>query len=121
MSDLNTDKTVIVTGDIAMDWNLARTRRCKRDLSVWSADDVTSTYWQRGGSALLADLIEAVTKELQQKGSNRFTVCQTAAPRKHRLCPHFNHVIASVGSTGYNVGSVIALIVYLILNHPACF
>jgi len=46
MSNRNADMTIIVTGDVAMDWNLARTRRCKRDLSVWSADDVTSTYFE---------------------------------------------------------------------------
>jgi len=82
MSNHTTDKTIIVTGDVAMDWNLARTRRCKTDLSSSSADDVTSIYWQRGGSALLADLIEAITEELQQKGPIRFIVRQTAAPRK---------------------------------------
>jgi RyR domain/ATPase family associated with various cellular activities (AAA) len=81
MSDRNADKTVIVTGDVAMDWNLARTRRCKRDLSVWRADDITSTYWQRGGSALLADLIEAIAKELQKKELSRVTIRQPAVPR----------------------------------------
>jgi hypothetical protein len=73
--------TVIVTGDVTMDWNLARTRRSKRDLSVWSADDITSICWQRGGSALLADLVEAVAGDLHKNGSLQFTIRQTGAPR----------------------------------------
>jgi hypothetical protein len=82
MSD--SDKLVIVTGDVAMDWNRARPRRGKRGQSVWSADDTTSTYWQRGGSALLADLVEETTEDLPRNGSARFSVPQTAAPRKSR-------------------------------------
>ncbi len=75
------EQIVIVTGDIAMDWNLARTRRSKSDVSFWSADDTTSTTWQRGGSALLADLIEAVARDLQRGGSPGFSIRQTSAPR----------------------------------------
>ncbi len=41
---------IIVTGDITMDWNLARTRRSKSEQSFWSANDTTSTFWQRGGA-----------------------------------------------------------------------
>ena len=63
MNKSKTEQTVIVTGDIAMDWNLARARRSKSDISFWSADDTTSTTWQRGGSALLADLVEAITQK----------------------------------------------------------
>jgi hypothetical protein len=96
MSD--SDKIVIVTGDVAMDWNLARPRRCKRGQSVWSADDTTSTYWQRGGSTLLADLVEETTEELGRNGSARFSLRQTAAPRKHRKVHtddgHYHHSYA---------------------------
>jgi hypothetical protein len=60
-----------------MDWNRARPRRVKRGQSVWSADDTTSTYWQRGGSALLADLVEETTEDLPRNGSARFSVPQT--------------------------------------------
>jgi hypothetical protein len=74
--------TIIVTGDITMDWNLARTRRSKADQSFWSADDTTSAYCQRGGSALLADLVEAVAGDLLKSGSPHFTIHQTGAPHK---------------------------------------
>jgi hypothetical protein len=56
MDKSKSDQTIIITGDIAMDWNLARTRRSKSDVSFWSADDTTSTTWQRGDNTLLADL-----------------------------------------------------------------
>ncbi len=78
----NSDLPIIVTGDIAMDWNLARTRRSRNDISFWSADDTASTTWQRGGSALLADLVEAIAEDLQKSGSARFSIRQTGAPRK---------------------------------------
>ena len=73
---------IIITGDVTMDWNLARTRRSKSDVSFWSVDDTTSTTWQRGGSALLADLVEAVAKDLQKSGAPQFSIHQTGAPRK---------------------------------------
>ena len=82
MSMNRSDQIVIVTGDIAMDWNLARTRRSKSDISFWSADDTTSTTWQRGGAALLADLVEAIARDLQQNGAPGFSIRQTGAPRK---------------------------------------
>jgi hypothetical protein len=82
MSKSKTEQIVIITGDIAMDWNLARTRRSKGDTPFWSADDTTSTSWQRGGGALLADLIEAIAKDLQRSGSLHFSIRQTGAPHK---------------------------------------
>ena len=82
MSTNKSEETILVTGDVTMDWNLARTRRSKADQSFWSADDTTSAYCQRGGSALLADLVEAVAANLQKSGSPHFTIHQTGAPRK---------------------------------------
>jgi hypothetical protein len=88
MTTPKTAQTIIVTGDVTMDWNLARTRRSKADQSFWSADDTTSAYCQRGGSALLADLVEAVAGELLKSGSPHFTIHQTGTPRKlHKVHP----------------------------------
>ncbi len=53
-------KVVVITGDVTMDWNFARTRSSESSRVAWTAEDCTRTYWQRGGAALLADLIEAV-------------------------------------------------------------
>ena len=70
---------IVVTGDVTMDWNLARTRRSKDGVSFWSADDTASTTWQRGGSALIADLIETLAKNM---GPGEFSIRQTGAPHK---------------------------------------
>ena len=71
---------IVITGDITMDWNLARTRRSRSDVSFWSADDTTSITWQRGGSALLADLVQAIAGDLQRERSAQFSIRQTGAP-----------------------------------------
>jgi hypothetical protein len=76
------DQTVIITGDVAMDWNLARARRSKSEMSFWSSDDNTSAIWQRGGAALLADLLETIARDLQKGGTPGFTIRQTGAPHQ---------------------------------------
>jgi hypothetical protein len=48
------ENPILVTGDVTIDWNLARSRRSRSGPSVWSADDTIRAYWQRGGAALLA-------------------------------------------------------------------
>ncbi|MCJ7626170.1 MAG: RyR domain-containing protein, partial [Anaerolineaceae bacterium] len=91
-------KTIIISGDVTIDWNLARTRRSTNDVAFWSADDTTSTTWQRGGSALLADLVEEIAKNLYQEGAPQFTILQTGAPRKSsKVLPdndHYHHSYA---------------------------
>src|SRR5512136_1292529 len=98
MTENMTEPIIIVTGDITMDWNLARTRRSKSEQSFWSADDTTRAFWQRGGAALLADLVEAITSDLQKDGTAGFSIRQTAAPgRSKRVQPdddQFNHSYA---------------------------
>jgi hypothetical protein len=90
--------TVIVTGDVTMDWNLARTRRSRLGSSVWSADDTTSTYWQRGGAALLADLIAAVGDDLRPNGGRPIDIRQPGSPKNVREVitgdPRFHHSYA---------------------------
>ena len=99
MEDLNAERVVIVTGDVAMDWNLAQMRPCKGEHSLWSANDATTMYWQRGGSALLADLVETIAGELQRNGFPGVFIRQTAAPRKPRKVhtddDQFHHSYAS--------------------------
>ena len=83
--------TIVITGDIAMDWNLARARRSKSDAPFWSADDTTSTTWQRGGAALLADLVEAIARDLPREGAPAFSILQSGTPREsERVHPDDN-------------------------------
>ena len=73
-------RVAIVTGDVTIDWNLARTRRDRGDASAWNADDSTRACWQRGGAALVADLVTAVTAGLPKDGEISWTVRQMGAP-----------------------------------------
>lgn len=75
-------EAIVVTGDVTMDWNIARIRRGDHIRSSWNADDVTRACWQRGGAALLADLIQAIAHQLQPNEGAGFSVLQTSAPVK---------------------------------------
>lgn len=79
-------KIAVVTGDLTIDWNLARSRREKGNGSAWNADDSTRAYWQRGGAALLADLITAVARENVEAGRSAWNVRGIGAPTEN-VCP----------------------------------
>jgi hypothetical protein len=80
---MNLHKIAVVTGDVTMDWNLARIRRSGDGPSTWSAEDCTRVCWQRGGAALLADVIDAIAKDLRESDKANFLVRQTNAPREN--------------------------------------
>lgn len=73
-------RVVVVTGDVTMDWNVTRGQRPERGDARWNDDDRTRTSWQRGGAALLADLVAAAAARLERQGRGRFDIRQTAAP-----------------------------------------
>jgi len=75
-------KAIVVTGDVTMDWNIARIRRGDHPNSSWNADDTTRAYCQRGGAALLADLIQEIAQQLSQDRGMTCRVLQTSAPAK---------------------------------------
>ena len=75
-------KEIVVTGDVTFDWNLARTRGSPADGAGWSTDDCTRACQQRGGAALLADLIQAVADDLRSTGGQACNLRQTGAPRE---------------------------------------
>lgn len=85
MPKKNSPKVIVVTGDVTMDWNLARTRRSDKGIAAWNADDCTRTYWQRGGAALLGDLVEAIAEELKRTGKPDYSIRQMGAPRDNAL------------------------------------
>ena len=82
MSDAqDAPKVVVVTGDVTIAWKLARMRHSKDGGWVWHGNDRTRAGWQRGGAAMLADLIEEVATQLRQSGQAQYEVCQMDAPR----------------------------------------
>src|SRR5512141_2380404 len=67
-----------------MDWNLARTERSDDATMGWIAGGRTRTCWQRGGAALLADVVSALAGELRQAGLADYRVLESRAPRSMR-------------------------------------
>ena len=77
-----TDTIVVVAGDVTIDWNLARTRGAVDTSDTWSFDDCTRACWQRGGAALLADVVEAVGIAVQDDMQARLDLRQAPVPNE---------------------------------------
>jgi hypothetical protein len=81
MSNINTSqKNIIVTGDVTMDWNLVRVHQESGNEFSWNPDVSTSLSWQRGGAALLADLISQINADLQQGEVPPYAIFQSDSP-----------------------------------------
>lgn len=106
-----TEKVVIVTGDVTMDWNLMRIRHSRDSHGRWGSEDATRACWQRGGAYLLADLVAAVAESSQRSGQASFSLRQTATPLRPvgPQDPRFHHSFAiwsifkSNGKTAWRV------------------
>jgi len=73
-------KIVIVTGDFTLDWNLALGQKLGSGSRTMGADSSTHQRWQRGGAALFADLMTAVTAKI---GDGKSIVVRTLdAPQR---------------------------------------
>lgn len=78
---MNQAQKIIVSGDITMDWNLARIGpTTKKGHAIWVPDNV-EIFWQRGGASLLADLLDVIASEVQKETSLPITVHQPDAPQ----------------------------------------
>jgi len=58
---------ILVTGDFTIDWNIAHLRRAELENHAWNPDDWTRACRQRGGAALLGDIIEEVVFQMQHE------------------------------------------------------
>jgi len=107
MANAQRSPKVVVTGDVTMDWNLARVRRLKEALPAWNADDRTRASWQRGGAAMLADLIEAVADTLRRDGQADWAVLKMGSPTEpvHPLDDRFHHSYAMWSQFSHGKGS----------------
>ena len=63
MSEQKSPFTVVVTGDVTMDWNIAHRSRALREPTEWTGQARSNMNWQFGSAALLADLIMAMKNE----------------------------------------------------------
>jgi hypothetical protein len=80
MANKNKPKVVVVAGDVTMDWNIATSLGTRNANPYWRQDINSSIFWQRGGAAQLADLIETITKTLPS--GQEYIVHQMDAPRE---------------------------------------
>lgn len=89
-------RIVIVSGDVTMDWNLARSSGLQGSGAAWNAEDCTRAYWQRGGAAMLADLIEDVAEQLRKSNQANWQVRPPDFPRKplQPADPRYHHSYA---------------------------
>jgi len=60
--------TVVVCGDVTIDWDLARTRKLVDGGAVWNPEDRTETYCRPSRAAVLARLVEEVGATLADEG-----------------------------------------------------
>ncbi len=78
--------SIIVAGDVTIDWNLARTRGAARRTAVWSAQDSVCLYPRWGGAALFGELLQEVAEDLERGGTAQYEVIQATA-REERCRP----------------------------------
>ena len=77
-ANANQERRIVVTGDVTIDWNLARGRGSVGGGPIWSPDLCSRATWQRGGAALIADLVEAVATQV--RGTANYRVLQPEVP-----------------------------------------
>jgi hypothetical protein len=96
MNKQKNTKTIIVDGDVTIDWNIARLPQTEGRTQAWTAYEFTAVFCQRGSAAMLADLVNAVARNLKQNAHLDFDIRQVNLPRG-RLSPtndRFHHTYA---------------------------
>ncbi len=96
MSGARHKKTVIVAGDVTIDWNIAWIQCTDTSSYFWSKENLARAFRQRGGTALLADLIEEVATVLGKSKRTGFEVCevQVSDDQVNPDNESFNHAYA---------------------------
>lgn len=101
MSAEHAARAVVVTGDVTMDWNVLRSRHSDPPSATWTARDLARASCQRGGAALLAELVAETARRLGTSGVD-VALRGPTLPRG-RLSPgdeRYHHSYALWGRTG---------------------
>lgn len=80
--------SVVVTGDVTIDWNIAHHTHELREPTDWTGESSSSMNWQFGSAALLADLITATTTQLKVDYSLPIEVTIPVEPSKVPASPY---------------------------------
>ncbi len=79
-SKSSSPRTILISGDVTIDWNIAHKGRTgELALQTWNPNSWTRAYWQRGGAALLADLIEAVAQNNADNTQAKYEILSSTA------------------------------------------
>jgi hypothetical protein len=81
-------RTICVIGDVTLDCNIARLPALKTDSAQWNDEDSASVTWERGGAALLTDVIRAVLALSPDAGQSSWTVCGPKTPEEAVINDH---------------------------------
>ena len=74
----------VVAGDVTMDWNIAHLGPSGEDApQTWHPDQWAKAYWQRGGAALLVDLIQEVVQSNEKHIPINIDIRSLNTPQDH--------------------------------------
>jgi hypothetical protein len=96
MSKKKETVTVIVTGDVTIDWNIARIQRQEGIAQTWNAENLTAAFCQPGSAAMLGELITDIAISLNQHQKTTIDVKKISLPRQKitPTDPNFSHSYA---------------------------
>ena len=87
--------TIIVTGDVTIDWNVARLTQSQVSARTWNAGAVTRACQQPGGVLMLAEVVKAATADLAQANPGfQFITVSLPQPQCTPEDPRFHHSYA---------------------------
>jgi hypothetical protein len=72
----------VVAGDVTIDWYVATDQPPAGGQAAWTPEQWARACWQRGGAALLVDLLEAVADALRENGQADVSIRHAGAPRQ---------------------------------------
>ena len=73
---MQVNSRIFISGDITIDWNLARIRRSKGLTHGWGFEDCTRASSQPGGAALIGNLVAVVANDLKENEGPGIEVVQ---------------------------------------------
>ncbi|NTV92691.1 MAG: ATPase [Chlorobiaceae bacterium] len=88
MQDNQKAFSVVVTGDVTIDWNIAHHSHELREPTDWTGESSCSMNWQYGSAVLVADLISTVAKQLNDSKTHSIAVSTPDTPAQIPACPY---------------------------------
>lgn len=80
--------SICVIGDVTLDCNIARLPASKTETDLWNDKDQANVTWERGGAALLTDVIRHVLPTSPVAGQTSWTVCGPKTPDEAQINDH---------------------------------